>query len=241
MEFRSRGKEPSGCGFNSEQESKYTTPYPPPFKWCKFTKSTTTHPTNPSPITSSEESNSFPFFRRRVSLSLAKHKEKGKRSTMATTKKAFCTWGISMEWEEGDVQGDQVPPKHLQGEGGHHLETSLQHLAGGRWYFLQPTECRKCKHWNKVGAMWTRKLVEFSSPFSSDIFFKCFFGSGLRKATMVMGSLSTGHRLKTFNWPGLMFYHLAKYQGAWSRHHGGLGHARSPQLGGEIHFDAGER
>ena len=23
--------------------------------------------------------------------------------------------------------------------------------------------------------MWTRKLVEFSSPFSSDIFFKCFF------------------------------------------------------------------
>jgi hypothetical protein len=30
-------------------------------------------------------------------------------------------------------------------------------------------------------------------------------------------------------------------QGTWSRHHGGLGHARSPQLGGEIHFDAGER
>jgi len=31
------------------------------------------------------------------------------------------------------------------------------------------------------------------------------------------------------------------YQGTWSRHHSGLGHARSPQLGGEIHFDAAER
>jgi len=30
-------------------------------------------------------------------------------------------------------------------------------------------------------------------------------------------------------------------QGAWSRHHSGLGHARSPQFGGQIHFDAGER
>jgi len=30
-------------------------------------------------------------------------------------------------------------------------------------------------------------------------------------------------------------------QGTWSRHHSGLGHARSPQLGGKIHFDAGER
>jgi len=30
-------------------------------------------------------------------------------------------------------------------------------------------------------------------------------------------------------------------QGNWSRHHSGLGHARSPQHGGEIHFDAEER
>jgi len=30
-------------------------------------------------------------------------------------------------------------------------------------------------------------------------------------------------------------------QGTWSRHHSGLGHARSPRLGGGIHFDAGER
>ena len=30
-------------------------------------------------------------------------------------------------------------------------------------------------------------------------------------------------------------------QGVWSRHHGGLGQAQSPRLGGDIYFDAGER
>ena len=62
----------------------------------------------------------------------------------------------------------------------------------------------------------THKVVLLSYPFAN---LTCLF---------VQISIS-----KT-SWP-------RQIQGVWSRHHGGLGQARSPRLGGDIYFDAGER
>ena len=89
-----------------------------------------------------------------------------------------------------------------------------------------------------------KKSVVFSVLFLLLIYHsKLFLVSGLRKAVMEMGYLLTGPRFETSysNNQLTSFNFFSLNQGAWSRHHSGLGHARSPQFGGQIHFDAGER
>ena len=86
------------CAIQSKEQSKYSATYFTSFKKHTYsakkqqeTLCATTHPPPSSATIQSEISNSFPLFRTRVSLDIAKDEEGGKHKTLATAKEAFCT------------------------------------------------------------------------------------------------------------------------------------------------------